>query len=346
MGKHLPCFPLKFRLDYVRRELRANGFLTDPASLLNLVVAEVAYAMWPPLHEDTQPSYGVVITDVWEEHFKRIPEVYRGTSLPCKDGEKGRTYADGETSFFVRHNGEDQLWVPTLISFSDEASLFSLRDEVLFKARNENFVSKPLKGTDFIIVQRARNGVVMVMHWGGIILMRDGAWSSRTYQYSLNVEEELARREKTMSDTMEQTIRSLLSICLHVLSPRRCGATIVAHFDEDQGLSSCLNTGNCFKSPFPMTVQEKKFHDPIAHVLAQVDGAAIISESGCLESLNNWLTPRDDNIKKVFSLGGSRQLTARATSMQIRSPVFTVSSDGPVRVFHNGDVIADTELPR
>jgi len=106
----------------------------------------------------------------------------------------------------------------------------------------------------------------------------------------------------------------------------------------------CLSSHNSVVSPVELTVRRKSHHGPIAHVLGQVDGAALIGESGVLMSVGHWLTPREEDVKQRPSLGGSRQLTASATSKLIRSPIITVSSDGPVRVFHRGDVIATTEL--
>jgi len=326
----------------VRKELEANGFRNDPAKLRDRVVTEVAYAIWPPAHEDTQPGYGAIITDSWQHHRDCIPDVYVGETLDCADEEKGRTFADGDGSFFVCDGQAHKLWVPSLLSFSTEAALFSLRDEVLFNSRRRQ-PHVPSGESDFVIVQRSVDGVVLIMHWDGLIVMRDGAWSSRTYQYGLLVEERLKARDSEMSEQMADTIRSLLAICLHVLSPRRCGATILAAFDHDPGLESCLGSKNAFDSPVRLTVRRRSNHGPIAHVLAQRDGAALVGETGQLRSIGHWLTPPEDSLKQTASLGGSRQLTARATSTRIRSPIFTVSSEGPVRIYHRGELIATTE---
>lgn len=342
VSKELPWSPVQFRLDYVRYELQANGFrVTDP-DLFERVIIEVAYALWPPVHEDVQPSYGAIITDLWNERYLAIPETYQGESIHCDNDHKGRVFADGVGSFFVCESRQYHLWVPKLKSFSDEASLFSLRDEVLFKSRNKVGHAKP-PGTDFVIVQRTHDGIVMVMHWDGIISMRHSAWSSRTYQYSLRAEETLATRDESVSEAMESTLRSVLSICLHVLSPKRCGATIVTAFKDDSMLMTCLSSHNSLESPVELTVRKKSHHGPIAHVLGQRDGAALIGESGVLMSVGHWLTAHEEDLRQTPSLGGCRQLTASETSKRIRSPIITVSSDGPVRVFHRGEVIATTD---
>ena len=334
--------PPPYRLEYVRSELRANNFRIGDSALFERVALEVAYAIWSPVHENAQPTYGAIVTNLWAEHHSSIPKSYSGQSIHCDDSHSGRTFADGIGSFFVCDHSRHYLWVPTLLSFSDEASLFSLRDEVLFKSKNQIAHSTPT-GSDFIIIQRTTDGNVMIMHWDGIILVRNGAWSSRTYQYKLGVEENLANLDRSVSEKMQDTLRSVLSICLHVLSPRRWGTTIIVALDDDESaLSTCLSNHNAIVSPIILTVRRKAHQGPIAHVLSQIDGAAFISESGELRSVGHWLTPRDDDVRERASLGGSRQLTAQATSKLIRSPIITVSADGPVRVFHRGKEIATT----
>ncbi|MCI0557470.1 MAG: hypothetical protein MN733_03165, partial [Nitrososphaera sp.] len=192
MRNNLTWSPPQYRLDYIRNELQANGFQINDPALFERVALEVAYAIWPPVHENVQPSYGAIVTDLWDQRYLSIPDSYSGDSIRCDDDHNGRTLADGVGSFFVRDSCQHHLWVPKLLSFSDEASLFSLRDEVLFKSKNKIPHAAPTS-SDFVIVQRTFEGIVMVMHWNGIILVRSGAWSSRTYQYALRVEETLAR---------------------------------------------------------------------------------------------------------------------------------------------------------
>jgi len=162
----------RYRHDYVRREIRMHGFRSDSANLIDRIVREVTYAIWPALHEDAHPSYGAVVTNHWPKQFPHIPSAYSGSYYPCPNSIASRKFADGVTSFFVSGKRRNYLWIPKVITFSDEPSLFTVRDTVLFKGprRSPEFASD---GKDFVFVQRSASGAVLVMHWDGIIVIRN-----------------------------------------------------------------------------------------------------------------------------------------------------------------------------
>lgn len=330
-----------FRQQYVKSELNANGFQADPANLVDQVAEEAAYALWPPVHENLQPSYGAIVTDQWELYFSRIDRPYGGHFQRCNSKELGRTLADGVTSFYVRDGHGEYLWTPEVLAFGDESALFSLRDSVLFKNAKEK-PHDPPKGSDFIIIQRSKDGSVTIMHWDGVIVAKNGFWYSKKYQYSLRVEEQIEDLDGDLSAGIKDTLRSVLSICLHQLSPRGCGATIVI-MRGDEGLKKAANFANAIRVTLGLTVREKSHHEMITHALSQVDGATLISEQGLVRALGVWLTPTKKDLRGIKSIGGTRQLTAAATSRTTHCPIITVSCDGPVRVYYRGNIIANTE---
>ena len=144
-----------------------------------------------------------------------------------------------------------------------------------------------------------------------------------------------------LSENMQSTLRYLLRLCVHILSPLHCGATIIAALDDDDDLDGCLNHENAIRLAPGITVAKRSQHQMIAHLLHQIDGAALLNERGELNEVGVWLVPEQTYLRNAASLGGSRQLTAQAVSAVVPSPILTVSTDGPVRVFHRGDVIAD-----
>ena len=78
----------------------------------------------------------------------------------------------------------------------------------------------------------------------------------------------------------------------------------------------------------------------IAHALGQFDRAALIESSGRLVCLNVSLSPAD-HLDDVTFDGGTRHNSAgRYSASQHDAVVFVVSADGPVTVFHQGNVVA------
>jgi len=327
--------PTDYRLEYIRHELREHGLATDPCGLLERVVTEVAYAAFSPVHEGSQTGYGAIITDHWRVHCDHIPEFYPSTSASCN--ENGRRLADGANGFLVWDRNAPVLWMPSF-PMQSEAGLFSLRDEVLFKQPERSPHADPA-GTDVVLVQRTGGGTVTVVHWDGITTLRAGHWFFKQYQYRQRVEEQLESRLGGISDVMKATVRSALRLCLHVLSPNGCGATLVLALDADGCLSARLNHENALSGVSWLSLRQRLHHRVLAHLLAQIDGAAVFGENGSLMDARIWLTPKQH--ANSPSLGGARQLTAQATSRDVSSPIITVSADGPVRVFHAGELIAN-----
>lgn len=329
----------EYRVEYVRRELLAHGFATDRCKLLERLSSEVAYALFAPLHERSQPTYGAIITNHWQQHCSQIPEFMSNSSIPCS--RLDRTLADGASSFavFDQQSDSNTLWI-SHAALIGEAALVSLRDEILFKSTGRS-PHDPPADADLILIQRLADGSITVLHWDGVTTFRNGHWAHKHYQYKYRVEETLEHRllHLPLQEHTKQTVRHLLRLCLHVLSPAGCGATILVALDDESSLRSCLIDKKERLAPARLTVSDRVCHRTLLHLLGQVDGATILSSDGTLRSVGAMLKPKLEHTSP--SLGGARQLTARDTSMSLDSPILTVSADGPVYVYHQGTVIAD-----
>ena len=121
------------RLAFCRAELLANGFSSDPCDSLTTVAEELAYAIFTPVHEGKQPSYGAIVLPKWDQFNDSFDNRFDGSVLECAD-TNGRASADGQSSFFVRDLSDDEgfVWLSRSDRFDGEDSLFTLRDEVLF----------------------------------------------------------------------------------------------------------------------------------------------------------------------------------------------------------------------
>jgi DNA integrity scanning protein DisA with diadenylate cyclase activity len=332
----------KWRSTYIREELLHNGFGSDPSGLIDLVVEEVAYAVFAPVHEGKRPTYGALVAQTTDDLAHSVKDEFDGDFSNC--GIESRYCADGISGFFLRGKRGCKLLVCGKgVAFRDEAALFLLRDKVLFAKLRRSPQKMPTQGErDLVLVHRGENDTVTVMHWDGITQFSKGLWSFKSYQYNLCLEETMAARSPGFSEERQDVLRSILSMCVNILSPAGCGATIVMRLNDDEAFNNLLNLQNAIIGTPQIQIRYLNYQYALAHILKQCDGAAIISESGDLEHVGIWLAPEDRLLRSIKSQGGSRQLTAQATSMKIDSPILTVSSDGPVRAFHRGDMICNS----
>jgi len=316
-----------------------HGLRIDPASLRDQLVEEVYHALWAPAHEGRQSSYGAIITDHWDIQHNYLEEYVNGECLSC-DCNDGRFYANGISSFFVSNKrARPLIWCARQFSFTDEASVFSLRDEVLFGRPGVRPHDAP-SNRDFIILKRFVDGTLLIMHWAGITSFKNGNWNFKPYQYALRVEETLRERRAEITQDMEETLRRLMRLCLHVLSPAGCGATLIAHLAHDEPLDDLLDRDTSCKSLQGITLTHRWQHDAIAHRLKRVDGAVIVDEVGRLKEIGVFFRMPRGNLG--IGRRGARWRSAISMSKAIQSPVVMVSSDGPVFVFYKGEEIVSS----
>lgn len=74
--------------------------------------------------------------------------------------------------------------------------------------------------------------------------------------------------------------------------------------------------------------------------MRQHDGCALINQDGYLTHAKVWLRPTGSAGR--MSPGGARQPSALEMSSLIRGVIVTVSADGPVRAYHNGEFVLST----
>lgn len=74
--------------------------------------------------------------------------------------------------------------------------------------------------------------------------------------------------------------------------------------------------------------------------LAQLDGAFVVADDGTVVAACQYLDAPAEGIEIPFGLG-SRHLAAAAISKQIDAVAIVVSESGIVRVFHQGELVAE-----
>jgi len=135
-----------------------------------------------------------------------------------------------------------------------------------------------------------------------------------------------------MVDT--ERLYRLLELAQYVLSPWRIGTTLVW----------LLSDRNPFDGidlrPLRLSISPQVGEPTIAfaaHLLAQYDGATIVSREGRLLATNVHLIPSPDAESLLRPLSGTRHTSALRTSYDYSDVlIVTVSADGPVTVFSDG----------
>jgi hypothetical protein len=314
-----------------------------PKCLLKAVVEELAHAIDPPVHEGVFPTYGAIIASGTEPMRRRLNPDYGMRQFSLDSQDNMRSMSDGICSFYFRHIipapcEKAEVLIIEARSFESEAALFSLRDEAVYVALKVSHNPSKKPDNDVMIVQRNRSGEVTLLCSSGIIVIRGYQWSQRIYQYDIGLDEICENILGSKESPTVDVYRSLASLALHILGAKRIGATIIVDGGEIMsGERSILQSSQSISvRDADLNVTKKSHQRLIAHILASNDGAALFSSDGLLISVKNWLDVKIG--KEDDTPGGTRQATAREASKKIVLPVITVSADGPVRVFHKGEM--------
>jgi hypothetical protein len=320
-----------------------------PRELHRAVIEELAHAIEPPIHEQALQPYGSLITNSNNRFEERIKERYQGKEHSLHTDAAMRHLSDGVRTFFCRYISKNtethSLWRSSTLSFGSEVALFSLRDEAVFGIprlsphRNKN------PPNDVVIVQRSINGDVTLLATSSIVKITEGAWTVRPYQYQLMLEEYCRKIEEVTPSQLtqlENVYRSIARTALHILGARRIGATILVQHPDDKlnEAEDYLEGENALRlSQAKIVITDKADQPVVAHLLSHNDGAAVFAHDGTLVSVGNWLKAKIDLDDFRRNPGGTRQLSAKSASRHSRLPVVTVSSDGPVRAYFQGEQV-------
>lgn len=310
---------LQARVARLRRELKdeIGVEITEEA------LEELAYCRFVEPHEGDRPTYGAVIwTSELPPHLAGVPPLpspagYIDTSAPL---EVLRTFADGRTSFVIRGPGVvpgiaiDPAWVGSELALATHANALEVT-----------------------IVQRLATGRIRLYHDDHVYSEEGGIWLTRptalTYYETIAV---------VVEPRHQATARAILDMCVHTLSPAGHGATLVWFPGGAGGKLEYLDMSVAIAPP-ALSVVEASHASAIAHALGQLDRAAIVDADGRFIHLNVSLS-NSSAADEISFEGGTRHNSAgRYSASQPDAIVFVVSADGPVTVFHSGDVVASIE---
>jgi len=290
----------------------------DLDELEEALLDELFHARYPPVHEGRRPSYGCILT------LERDLEVVASGDvaldlvqlLDPMDYEAARELADGVSTFVIRSVTTNEAALARLAP-GDERSLYEFA-----------------WSSNCWIVQRHPNGNVRLFGRERVTTLSADEWTAKPYAHTrwLELTHGMGGDSKSMMVGQAQ-----LRLCLHLLSPRRIGATLVWMTNDPTSEIEGYLTKRSRPIAAPLNVTDHLHDDAIAAVLASVDGACLVEPNGDIAGIEAFL----DNSARSVELGlgdhGTRHTTAARFSYDVAGAiVFVVSADGPVSVFSDG----------
>ena len=303
-------------------ELEESGLVVEGTDAFrSLLLEEIDHALRPDVHERRVVSGGTILEP------RSDPSTWQsGTQLDITRGPAdqqplpaARRFADGLSSWLLRRTDGTNEWMV----FDRPAG--SERDLVVLASV-----------FDATIVQRHPAGSVRLVGSFGVLRWKGFSWHHEPPASSWL---DAVTAGSTHGDAA--VIEDMLKFAIHDLGSMRIGALLIYRPDGDPGPT----VEERLPTPPPLRIRVAAHLAPLRHALAQVDGAAVFDADGVLRQLGVRLVPSNVAEETVEALGGTRHTSARRYSHDDPlATVIAVSDDGPVSVFRNGAVLANSHV--
>jgi hypothetical protein len=301
-------------------ELEESGLVVEGSETFRaLLLEEIDHALRPDIHERRVVSSGTILEP------RSDPATWgSGTQLDITRGPAdrqplaaARRFADGLSSWLLRRTDGANEWMV----FDRPAG--SERDLVVLATV-----------FDATIVQRHPAGAVRLVGSFGVLRWEGFRWH-REPPASRWIDAVAVGSKHGDPAVLED----MLTFAIHDLGSMRIGALLIYRPDGDPGPT----VEERLPTPPPLRIRTATHLAPLRHALAQVDGAAVFDADGVLRQLGVRLVPSNAAEETVEALRGTRHTSARRYSHDDPlATVIAVSDDGPVTVFRNGAVLANS----
>jgi hypothetical protein len=301
-------------------ELEESGLVLDGTEAFRaLLLEEVDHAVRPDVHEQRVVSSGTILDPhsdpaTWEPGTQL--EMLRGRA-DQQSLTDARRFADGLSSWLLRRSDGTTEWMVFNRPAGSERDLVVLATVL-----------------DATIVQRHPAGAVRVVGAFGVL-----RWTGFSWHHEPPASAWIDAVTTPTTEGDAAVIEDLLKFAIHDLGSLRIGALLIYRPDDDPGppVEERLPT------PPPLRIRTPSHLAPLRHALAQVDGAAVFDADGVLRQLGVRLVPSSHAEETVEPLRGTRHTSARRYSHDDPlATVIAVSDDGPVSVFRNGAILANS----
>jgi DNA integrity scanning protein DisA with diadenylate cyclase activity len=187
---------------------------------------------------------------------------------------------------------------------------------------------------DATIVQRHPAGSVRVVGSFGVL-----RWNGFDWHHEPLAKTWIDAVTTPLTHGDAAVIEDMLKFAIHDLGSLRIGALLIYRPDGDPGPA----VEELLPTPPPLRIRTPAHLAPLRHALAQVDGAAVFDADGVLRQLGVRLVPSIQAEEIVEPLRGTRHTSARRYSHDDPlATIIAVSDDGPVSVFRNGTILANS----
>lgn len=320
---------------------------TFPAALraawpaaFDIVCEEVVYARYVHVHEGYRPSYGCIVvpdlraigqTSGLTLAALRTPEgpvdpaASRQDTNPLFTEDAGadlRLIVDGERTFLIR-DPHGRTGLGSIDSPADDLALLEL--------------CRRLTG---VCVQRQRDGRIQLLMEGVVCINEGYDW--RSLQTARQLLPSVLTALSPPAELLEEIavhLSDIMDLCVHTLSPRGIGATLVWQIATHGPAGAVSNQPH--RPPADLNLFDRQDRYSIVALLASVDGACFVSRDGHISGYWAMLDPSTAAKALIGELGGTRHTSAKRYAFdEPGSLIIVVSADGPVSIFSDGAMLA------
>jgi len=319
----------------LRRRLRLSVELADeqvgfiphdaPDELRDALLDELVKARYPGLHEGRVATYGCIVVPDGVDVETVLPMFGTPITLAAQtpiDDPILRTMARGKTTFLVR-----TIHGPVaLVEMAVDREVETVR---------------LVRRTGVFVLQRTPAAEIKAFGVDEVWEHANDTWSSRPY-----AESRLAELRGFTGRGSIQVTANLLDLCVHLLSDRGIGATLVWLLDDRESVPAALSARAGSALPAELSVARTEHLEAIAALLDGVDGACLVAADGRVLRVGAHLAATDDARRFVPAEDGTRHTSARRFSFdEPYALVFVVSVEGRVTVYSDGVNVLYVDAP-
>ncbi|MGZ4759516.1 MAG: diadenylate cyclase [Acidimicrobiales bacterium] len=318
-----PHEPSPARLRRLVEELAEIGFaFSGSDEWREMLLVELDYALRPAVHERRVPSFGCIIEPTTDRSRwgPATQLTITGRHLGEAPLSGGRRFADGLSSWLVRR-----------LEGPDELAVF---DRPAGSERDLLVLAEALGAT---LVQRHPVGAIRAVGEFGVL-----RWDGLTWHHEPPISTWIDSVGACSLHGDQQVLETILEFAVHDLGSRGIGAILVYQPDDPPEPTFEIR----LPAPPPLQISRPADLAPLRHVLAQVDGAAVLDATGTLRQLGVRLVPSAEAEADVAGFRGMRHTAGRRYSFDdATATVVVVSEDGPVTVLRRGELLGSSANP-
>ncbi len=279
---------------------------------------ELARCLDPYVHERRVRSYGAIVC-------RELPELtHLGRLVETADMHPDviRSCADGRKAVALVVKGEPVR----LLAFHEEAD-------------TEQDYASLAAWIEGVIVCNGGDGVVRIVTDASVTIVEGRRWTTKDLVFE--AAEGVAGTVPAADPT---TIRRLLELCHHRISPGKMGATLVYLLTDEADGALHRDAGVDVRC-LGLTAGKPDDEHLILHHVRHRDGAEVFDRDGRLLRVNVILESSEASTHRVAPYGGTRHTSAaRHTYDRPDVLAFVVSADGRVTVFSDGQRISELRM--